>query len=71
MAAVLTGARLLRDAGDAVASEEAFGEAAALARESGSPSRVREVLREWADVRAAAGDHRGAYELTREALSVN
>ena len=71
MAAVLTGARLLRDTGDAVASEQAFAEAAALARDSGSPSRVREVLREWADVRAAAGDHRGAYELTREALSVN
>jgi transcriptional regulator with XRE-family HTH domain len=71
MAAVLTGARLLRDSGDAVEAEKAFEEAATLARESGSPGRARDVLREWADLRAAAGDHRGAYELTREALSVN
>ena len=28
------------------------------------PSRLREVLREWAGLRADAGDHRGAYELT-------
>ncbi|TME30660.1 MAG: hypothetical protein E6I62_08625 [Chloroflexi bacterium] len=67
----MTARRLLRDAGEAAAAEQAFGEAATLARESGSPSRIREVLREWADLRADAGDHRGAYELTSEALSVN
>jgi len=71
MAAVLTGARLLRDTGDVVGAEQAFVEAAALAKESGSAGRVRDVLREWADLRATAGDHRGAYELSREALSVN
>ena len=38
---------------------------------SGNPLFVREVLREWADLRASSGNHRGAYELTREALSVN
>lgn len=71
MAAVLTAARLLREDGSRSAAEERFAEAAALARESGSAGRIREVLREWADLRADAGDHRGAYELTREALSVN
>jgi hypothetical protein len=34
------------------------------------PSRIREVLREWAGLRAEVGDHRGAYELTNEALAV-
>jgi len=70
-AAVLTGARLQRDAGNLPAAEARFAEAASLARESGSAGRIRDVLREWADLRAGAGDHRGAYELTREALSVN
>jgi tetratricopeptide (TPR) repeat protein len=70
-ASVLLRARILRDTGDLVEAEACFGEAARLARESGSASRIREVLREWADVRADAGDHRGAYELSREALEVN
>ena len=35
------------------------------ARESRVPNRLREVLREWADLRAERGDHRGAYELTQ------
>jgi hypothetical protein len=35
------------------------------------PNRLKEVLREWADLRAERGDHRGAYELTSEALTVN
>jgi len=42
-----------------------------VARASRVPARLREVLREWADLRAEAGDHRGAYELTSEALAVN
>jgi hypothetical protein len=29
------------------------------------------VLRDWADLRAERGDHRGAYELSSEALKVN
>ena len=45
--------------------------AADLARASRVPNRLRDVLREWADLRADAGDHRGAYDLTREALAVN
>ena len=69
--AMLTEARILRRAGRAEEAETRFGEAAAIARESRAPNRLREVLREWADLRAEAGDHRGAYELSSEALSVN
>jgi len=69
--AMLTEARILRRAGRSEEAEARFGEAAAIARESRAPNRLREVLREWADLRAEAGDHRGAYELSSEALSVN
>jgi transcriptional regulator with XRE-family HTH domain len=69
--AMLTEARALRRAGRPEEAEARFGEAATVARASRAPSRLREVLREWADLRADAGDHRGAYELTSEALSVN
>jgi tetratricopeptide (TPR) repeat protein len=69
--AMLTEARALRRGGRAQEAESRFAEAAAVARESRVPARLREVLREWADLRAEAGDHRGAYELTSEALAVN
>lgn len=71
LAALITKARALRTRGDSVAAEEGFGAAARLARESRVPHRLRDVLREWADLRADAGDHRGAYELSSEALTVN
>lgn len=70
LAAMLTEARALREAGQADAAEARYHEAAALAREGQAAGRVREVLREWADLRAGVGDHRGAYELTSEALGV-
>ena len=69
--AMLTEARALRRSGRAEEAEERFGEAATVARTSKAPNRLREVLREWADLRAESGDHRGAYELTSEALAVN
>lgn len=69
--AMLTEARALRRAGRTAEAADRFAEAAAIARESRAPNRLREVLREWADLRAETGDHRGAYELTNEALSVN
>jgi tetratricopeptide (TPR) repeat protein len=71
MAAVLTEARALRRAGRGDDAERTFAEAAEVARSSRVPHRLREVLREWADLRAESGDHRGAYELTSEALTVN
>ncbi len=71
MVALLTEARALRRAGRTDDAESRFAEAAAAARASRVPSRIREVLRDWADLRAETGDHRGAYELTSEALAVN
>jgi tetratricopeptide (TPR) repeat protein len=71
LAAMLTEARVLRSAGDPVKAEKRYAEAAAIAREGQVASRLREVLREWAGLRADGGDHRGAYELTNEALTVN
>lgn len=68
LAAMLTEARALREAGQADVAEARYNEAAALARDGQAAGRVREVLREWADLRASVGDHRGAYELTSEAL---
>ena len=71
LAAMLTEARAMRADGQLDGAELRFGEAAQLARTSRVPNRLREVLREWADLRADAGDHRGAYELSSEALAVN
>ncbi len=70
LTAFLTEARALRAQDDAEAAEARYGEAADLARAGHSAGRTREVLREWAELRAMLGDHRGAYELTREALAV-
>lgn len=69
--AMLTEARALRAAGDQSGAEIRYSEAATIARDGNVPSRLRDVLREWAGLRAEAGDHRGAYELTNEALTVN
>jgi tetratricopeptide (TPR) repeat protein len=71
LVAMITEARALRQGGRVEEAEERFGEAARTARASRVPNRLREVLREWADLRAERGDHRGAYELTSEALTVN
>jgi tetratricopeptide (TPR) repeat protein len=71
LAAMLTEARALRETDDAAGAEACYQAAAVVAREGRVASRIREVLREWAGLRADAGDHRGAYELTNEALTVN
>ena len=71
LAAMLTEARALHASGDAKKAEGQYAAAAAMARAGQFPSRLREVLREWSELRAESGDHRGAYELTREALGVN
>jgi tetratricopeptide (TPR) repeat protein len=70
LTAMLTEARALRANGDSDAAESRYAEAAALARAGHSAGRKREVLREWAELRATMGDHKGAYELTNEALAV-
>ena len=71
LAAMLTEARAMRVEGRTAEAEQRFAEAATVARSSRVPNRLRDVLREWADLRADVGDHRGAYELTSEALAVN
>jgi tetratricopeptide (TPR) repeat protein len=71
LAATLTEARALRIDGRPDEAERRFADAAVLARSGRVPQRLRDVLREWADLRADMGDHRGAYELTSEALAVN
>jgi transcriptional regulator with XRE-family HTH domain len=71
LTAMLTEARALRARGSLDEAEARYAEAAAVARGGQAPSRIREVLREWAGLRAEVGDHRGAYELTNEALAVN
>ena len=71
LVAMITEARALRRAARDEEAETRFAEAARMARESRVPNRLREVLREWADLRADRGDHRGAYELSSEALAVN
>ncbi len=71
LTAMLTQARALRAGGRRDEAETLFGEAATIARAGRVPARLRDVLREWADLRADVGDHRGAYELTSEALTVN
>jgi tetratricopeptide (TPR) repeat protein len=70
LAALLTEARILRDDGDLTGAEERFTKAADVAREAQLAGRLRDVLREWAGLRAAQGDHRGAYELTSQALTL-
>ncbi len=71
LAALLTEARVMREAGDAAEAEQRFASAAEVARVGRLDGRLREVLREWADLRAAGGDHRGAYELSSQALTIS
>ncbi len=70
-AALLTAARILRAGGDRAGAEERYAEAAELARAGSGQGRLRDLLGEWAELRAEAGDFQGAYELTSEAVAVN
>jgi transcriptional regulator with XRE-family HTH domain len=68
--ALVTRAQIRRRSGERDGAEADFARAADLARTSGSRGRMREVLGAWSEMVAEGGDHRRAYELTREALSV-
>jgi transcriptional regulator with XRE-family HTH domain len=68
MSALLTKAKAHLELGQGPAASACYQRAADLARESGRPGRIREVLGAWADVLASQGEHQRAYELTREAL---
>jgi len=69
VSALLTEARALRAAGDTAGASDALAAAAERAR-SGPRPRLREVLSEWSELRAAEGDLEAAYALSREALSL-
>ncbi len=66
----LTLARTRRRMGQLDEATRLLGEAAAKAREYDRPSQLRDVLTEWAEVLAEAGDLAGAYERSREALQI-
>jgi tetratricopeptide (TPR) repeat protein len=70
MDALVTRAQIHRQRGDLSGADADFARAADLARASGSHGRIREVLFAWSEMVAESGDHRRAYELSREALSV-
>jgi tetratricopeptide (TPR) repeat protein len=67
--AMVTRARTLAALKRGDEASAAFEEAAALARETAPPSRLRQILGAWADVLASIGRHDEAYALAREALA--
>jgi len=70
LSALLTGARAARRRGDLPAATALLETAADLA-EKGPATRLREVLTEWSELAAEAGDHAKAYELSRRALALH
>jgi transcriptional regulator with XRE-family HTH domain len=69
LSALLTGARAARRLGDPAAATALLETAAELA-DQGPATRLREVLTEWGELAAEAGDHAKAYELSRRALAL-
>lgn len=69
ISSLLTEARIARARGDAAGASSVLGGAVELAR-SGPKPRLRELLTEWSELLAEAGDLQRAYELSREALAL-
>jgi tetratricopeptide (TPR) repeat protein len=67
--ACLTTAQAARRTGDGDAAVAALRRASEVA-EGGPPAWLRRVLTEWSEVAAEAGDHAGAYALSRRALAL-
>jgi transcriptional regulator with XRE-family HTH domain len=67
--ALLTTARIRSTLGMDDDAKSAYQQAALTARSLGRRHVIREALTEWADYLAGTGEHRAAFELTREALS--
>jgi tetratricopeptide (TPR) repeat protein len=65
--ALLTMARSARRQGESQLAVATLERAATVA-EDGPPARLRQVLTEWSELAAEAGDHAAAYELSRRAL---
>lgn len=70
ISAAVTFAHASRQLGRSDEALDALRAAADTAREHDRPSQLRAVLTEWAALLADAGDHAGAYDLTREALQI-
>jgi transcriptional regulator with XRE-family HTH domain len=66
--ALVTLARAEVAGGDREAAFTLYERAAASTRAAGSPARLREVLAEWAELLAKAGEHQRAFEVMREAV---
>jgi len=69
VSALLSVARAEARQGDTVGAGRTYQQAAQIARELGKPGLLRNVLGDWAEFMAEAGDHKAAYTLTREALA--
>jgi uncharacterized protein HemY len=69
LSALITGARASRQRGDAATATSLLETAVTLA-EKGPTTQLREVLTEWSELAAEAGDHARAYELSRRALAL-
>jgi transcriptional regulator with XRE-family HTH domain len=69
ISALLTEARAARSTADRQRAGEILATAVELAR-GGPKARLRELLSEWSELLAEAGDHQRAYELSREALAL-
>jgi transcriptional regulator with XRE-family HTH domain len=67
--ALLTLARVARRQGRTDDAIDALARAEAGAAGS-PPARLRQILTEWSEIAAEAGDHAAAYELTRRALAL-
>ena len=69
VSALLSVARAQARLGDTAAAGQTYEQAATVARELAKPALLRNVLGDWAEFLAEAGDHKAAYALTREALA--
>lgn len=69
ISAALTRARLQRSSGDVALALDTFARAAELSQTEASPTRRREILREYADAALEAGDQERAIKLYREGLT--
>ena len=67
--ALVTRAKALARLDDVAAAEASFERAAALVRNGGGGTRLRELLTEWASLLAERGEHERAYRLAHEALT--
>lgn len=71
LSTVFTRAGLLRQSGSVEAAMAAYQRSAELARGTASPSRRREIMREFGDAALEAGDQQRAIDLFRQGLEID